>query len=235
MTQMTHKLFVGAAAAAMLVVAGLPAKAQIHGGSLTPPVSANELAQRVAAARTEFASVLANALSPDSVRAMLRLIKEQQNLAGGGVTNFDNVNAPCHFADTTALLGPEQFAAFFAPAPNGGAILNQCSGFGINALSPPNFLAFNNTSELASGGIPKTPELIVVGKNKTTVSLWLSGGTESGFLMAVVALGNDGVQEIVTTTTSPEWVQIFLKRPGIEAVALVGNPLWLVVDDIEAQ
>jgi hypothetical protein len=30
-------------------------------------------------------------------------------------------------------------------------------------------------------------------------------------------------------------VQINLTGAGIEAVALVGNPTWLVVDDIEAQ
>jgi hypothetical protein len=53
--------------------------------------------------------------------------------------------------------------------------------------------------------------------------------------MAVVALGKEGVEEVVTTTTSPEWVQIILVGAEIEAVALVGNPLWLVVDDIEAQ
>jgi len=96
MTQITD-MFVRAAVAAMLVVAGLPANAQIHSGSLAPPVPGNELSQRVAAARAEFASELANALSPGSVQAMLRLIKEQQNLVGGGVTNFDNVNAPCLF------------------------------------------------------------------------------------------------------------------------------------------
>ena len=235
MTQMTHKLFVRAAVAAVLVVAGLPAKAQIHGGSLTPPVSANELAQRVAAARAEFASVLANALSPDSVRAMLRIIKEQQNLAGGGVTNFDNVNAPCDFDDTTPLLGLEQFAVFFAPLPNGGAILNECGNFGINPLTPPNFLAYNNTSGYPSGGVPRTPELIGVGQGKTTVSLWVSGGAMSGFPLAVVALGDDGVQEIVTTTTSPDWVQITISGTGIQAIDLVGNPISLVVDDIEAQ
>lgn len=235
MTQITDKVLVRAALAVMLVVAGLPANAQIHSGSLAPPVPGNELSQRVAAARAEFASELANALSPGSVQAMLRLIKEQQNLVGGGVTNFDNVNAPCLFGETTPLLGLEQFALFFAPLPNGGAILNECSNFGVNALTPPNFLAFNNTSTYEAGGIPRTPELIVVGQNKSTVSLWVSGGSSPGFLLAVVALGNDRVQEIVTTTTSPGWVQIFLKRPGIEAVALVGNPLWLVVDDIEAQ
>jgi hypothetical protein len=187
---MTHTVFGRAAVAAVLVVAGLPAKAQIHGGSLTPPVSANELAQRVAAERAEFPSVLANALSPDSVRAMLQLLKEQQNLTGSGITNFDNVNAPCDFTEMSAY---------------------------------------------SSGGIPRTPELIGVGQNKTTVSLWLSGGSMSGSFMAVVALGKEGVEEMVTTTTSPEWVQIILVGAEIEAVALVGNPLWLVADDVEAQ
>ena len=50
------------------------------------------------------------------------------------------------------LVGLERFAAFFAPAPNEGAILNECSTFGVLAHSPPNFLAFNNTSLNTSGG-----------------------------------------------------------------------------------
>jgi hypothetical protein len=235
MTQSTHKLFVRAAVAAVLVVAGRPAKAQIHSGSLTPPVSANELSQRIAASRAEFASVLAKALSPDSVQAMLRMIEDQQNLAGGGVTNFDNVNAPCLFGGTIPLLGLEQFALFFAPLQSGGAILNECSNFGVNALTPPNFLAFNNTSTYMMGGIARTPELIVVGQNKSRVSLWISGGSTPGFPLAVVALGNDAVLEIVTTATSPDWMQIVLNATGIQAIALVGNPIALVVDDIEAQ
>jgi hypothetical protein len=111
---------------------------------------------------------------------MLRLIKEQQNVTGSGITNFDNVDAPCDFNHTTPLLGLEQFGIFFAPLLNGGAILNECGAFGINALTPPNFLAFNNTTAYLSGGIPRTPELIVLGQNKTTVSLWLSGGSMSG-------------------------------------------------------
>jgi hypothetical protein len=212
MMHIKNALLARAAVAAVLVVAGLPAKAQIHSGSLAPPVPANELSQRVAAARAEFASVLANALSPDSVAAMRRLIKDQQNLVGGGVTNFDNVNAPCLFDQTTALLGQEQFAAFFTPPRNGGAILNECANFGVNA-----------------------PELIVVGQKKTNVSLWVSDASTPGFPLAVVALGNDGVQEIVTTTTSPDWLQIILTGAGIEAIALVGDPMVLLVDDIEAQ
>lgn len=233
MMQLTHKLFMRAAVAAVLVVAGLPAKAQIHGGSLKP-VPANEPSRRIAAARAEFASVLANALSPDSVAAMLRLIQDHPSTAGG-ITNFDNASAPCDFSGTTRLLGPEQFAAFFAPPLDGGAILNECAGFGVNAHSPPNFLAFNNETAYSSGVFPKTPELIVVGQNESTVSLWVSGGAMSGFPLAVVALGSDAVLAVVTTNTLPTWEQITVTGAGIQAIALVGNPLWLVVDDIEAQ
>jgi hypothetical protein len=105
----------------------------------------------------------------------------------------------------------------------------------VNALSPPNFLAFNNEAAYTSGVIPKTPELIVVGPSESSVSLWVSGGSMSGFPLAVVALGNDAILAVATTNTLPTWEQITVAGTGIQAIALVGDPLWLLVDDIEAQ
>jgi len=234
MTETTHNLFVHAAVAAVLVIAGVPAHAQVYSGSSTP-VPADELQQGVAAARAAFASVLSNALSTDSMQAMLSFIKDQQTADGGGVTNFDDVTAPCLFVDTHQLFGREQFAAFFSPLPNGGAILNECSNFGVSAHSPPNFLAFYSLGAYTLGGTPILPEAILVGANKTSVSLWVSGGAKPGYPVALVALGAGAVQQIITTTLTSDWVQITLSGSVIQAVALIGSPLQLVVDDIEAQ
>jgi hypothetical protein len=232
--KMTNKLFIHAVALTALVVAGLPAKAQIRGGSRAPMPA--DLSQRLAAAEAQFPSVLANALSPESVAATLRLIKGHPSPTTAGLTNFDNVSAPCDFPSTSPLLGLEQFAGFAAPAPDGGAVLNECSGFGVNPHSPPNFLAFNDiTGYYDPSGIPKTPELIYVAKTTSNVSLWISGGDNPSYPYAVVAYGSTGVLGVVPAHTTEEWIQISLNASGIIAIGLVGNPGYLLVDDILAQ
>jgi hypothetical protein len=219
---------------AMLIVACLPLLAQVHDGSREP--SPAGFAQRVAAAKAAFPSVLENALSPESVQATLRIIKEQQNVPAAGITDFDNVSAPCDFADTTPLIGLEQYASFWAPAPNGGAILNECSSFGINAHSPPNFLAFNPNSYYTGPGVPKTPELIFVGQtSKSSVSFYYSCGSNPSTPVAVVAYGNSGILGSITINPNDTWQQVSVDIAGIVAISLIGNPYVLLVDDLQSQ
>jgi hypothetical protein len=89
---MPYNVLRSAAAAAVLVAGVSSAKGQIHNG-IREPVPAG-IGQRAAAAEAAFGSVLANALSPESIQATLRIIKAQPDVQGGGVTNFDNVSAP---------------------------------------------------------------------------------------------------------------------------------------------
>jgi hypothetical protein len=171
MPQYRLSTFVTLAMPTVLTVAA-PLSAQISGGTRNAPPT-GDLSQRIAIANAEFASLLAKALSPENVQAVMRLIKEEP--AGTtSVTNFDDASAPCDFVDTPPLRGREQFAGFLAPKPDGGAILNGCSGFGIDPLSEPNFLAFDNESFYSGGGVPP---------------LSVSGGSNPGFPIAVVAFG----------------------------------------------
>jgi hypothetical protein len=232
----TNKLFARAAVAAVLVLTGLPVKAQTHGGSRAPLPSPAELAQRLAAAQANFPSVLANALSAESIKATMLLIQQHPILDAQGLTNFDNVNAPCDFNQTSPLIGPEQFAGFEAPAPDGGGILNVCSNFGVAAHSPPNFLAFNDITGNYGGGTPKTPELIYVAKSSTSVSLWVSGGANPSYPYAIVAYSQDGgVLAVVNANTSEAWTQQTISASGIVAIGLVGNPGYLLIDDIQSE
>ena len=86
------------------------------------------------------------------------------------VIDFDDLTAPCSFRDTTALR--ERYAAsgvhFTGPEQNdGGAILNMCGTFGVNARSGENFLAFNRySSGMLDGGMPADPETIEFDNNK---------------------------------------------------------------------
>jgi hypothetical protein len=218
----------------VLIAGGLAADGQIRNGT-TEPAPAN-LAQRAAAAEAQFPSVLANALTPESVATVLSIIKNYPRQATSGVTNFDNVSAPCGFAFTTPLLGPEQSAGFKAPPPNGGAILNECGNFGINAHSPPNFLAFNTSALYTSGGVPETPELIVLAQPSTTsVSLWVSCGSNISAPLGVIAYGPNGVLGVVIVRLNDTWQQVTLTAPGIISFSLLGDPPILLVDDILSQ
>lgn len=88
--------------------------------------------------------------------------------------SFDSGTAPCLFDDTQPLT--DEYASvgvhFTGPyAGAGGAILNQCGGFGIRARSGKEFLAFN--VDLTYG---KTPETITFDRPATRVAAFVANG-----------------------------------------------------------
>ena len=127
-------------------------------------------------------------------------------LPGTIVINFDDVTAPCLFAETTHLS--EQYAPlgvyFHGPGGNdGGAILNQCGGFGVSAASGVNFLAFNRDVHLSDGGVPKDPETILFDYLMTDVSIYAAGGYDLGtFIMQAYNSANILVATDTITTTN---------------------------------
>ncbi len=168
---------------------------------------------------------------------MLRTIKNYPKQASNGVTNFDNVAAPCVFIETAPVVCPEQYASFLAPSPNGGAILNECGTFGIDAHSPPNFLAFNSMPPSnPSGGTAKLPELILLDQPSTSdASLWISCGDNVSSPVGVVAYGTNGILGVVIARPNDTWQQFTFFAPGIIAIGPVGSPYILLVDDILSQ
>jgi hypothetical protein len=112
----------------------------------------------------------------------------------GSVVNFDDVNAPCNFADTVALR--RYHGVSFKGSPktlDGGAILNECSNFAVTGYSPPNFLAFNCNASLSNGGIPRLPESINLGTESSNVSLALGSGLDSA-TVKILGKGSQGKQ-----------------------------------------
>lgn len=108
--------------------------------------------------------------------------------AQAGLINFDTdangnlINAPSFFSGTTALtnLYTPLGVTFSGPVQlSGGAILNQTSGFGVNALSGSNFLAFNRNATLSNGGLPTDPETISFTNLISDFSIFASGGFNS--------------------------------------------------------
>ena len=122
---------------------------------------------------------------------------------------------------------------FYALETSGGAILDDCSNFGVSPLSAPNFLAFNNGS-IHQTGVPKLPQIIAFPGGVSTVTLSVSGGGNAGVPMAIVAIGPGGVQDVQILMTTSGWTSHSVSGT-INLIALVGNPPWLVVDNIDAQ
>jgi len=158
-------------------------------------------------------------------------------LPGTTVINFDDVTAPCSFAETTHLS--EQYAPlgvhFHGPGGNdGGAILNQCGNFGVPAASGVNFLAFNRDVLWPNGGVPKDPETILFDYLMTDVSIYAAGGFNPGtFTMRAYNSANTLVDSDTITTTN--WGPLSVSwAAGIKYVILqeIGGDNAFVYDNL---
>ncbi|OQB39481.1 MAG: hypothetical protein BWY09_01068 [Candidatus Hydrogenedentes bacterium ADurb.Bin179] len=148
--------------------------------------------------------------------------------------NFDELSAPLTFLSTTRLT--EQYAGlglhFEGPAgTDGGAVLNETGGFGVNGHSSPNFLAFNVASALSDGGIPKGPETIRF--DAPIVFFEAAFGAEAGGQVTLTARNALGYTvNAVTVTVGPALQRLRVMGLGITEVTFnCTAPLW-VMDDI---
>ncbi len=169
-------------------------------------------------------------------------------LAGAGVTSgafatlidFEGTGAPPFFSETIALrdLYASLGVNFDGPGPlDGGAILNECGNFGVDAFSGTDFLAFNRNSMLMDGGIPRDPEEILFDDLQASVSIYAAGGFGNGATFRMDAY--DQLNQLVDTDTvggAQDWVQLLVSHPGgIARVVLteIANVQAFVYDDLE--
>lgn len=151
--------------------------------------------------------------------------------AGAGQIDFDGTGAPCNFVNTTPLtdLYAGLGVLFAGPAVGqGGAILNQCGNFGVNAHSGEEFLAFNR------GLYALDPETVTFSQPYTDISIWgASGFGSAGFRMD----GYFGPNLIDSSTaySTGGWVQLAISDPGgfdrIVLTEIGGDSAW-VYDDL---
>jgi hypothetical protein len=121
--------------------------------------------------------------------------------------DFEIPGAPCDFNQTSPLTTFYQSdgVTFSGPGPGlGGAVLNQCSNFGINAHSGTDFLAFSNITY----GVG--PETVSFSSPQNTVSIWAGDGTEqvNVFVLAAYDSGNHLVGEQVVNNIEGQWQQL---------------------------
>lgn len=152
--------------------------------------------------------------------------------------NFDDVGAPCVFASQNPLRS--QYLAshgvdFTGPGPlDGGAVLDQCGGFGVSGHSAPNFLAFNCNSMMANGGIPTGPETMTFTQTITYCGALVGSGSGAGYTLTMD--GYDAGMQLVDSdsvvlASTLQLIQV--AGSGIKYV-VVGNtqPCVWVLDDL---
>lgn len=155
-----------------------------------------------------------------------------------GSINFDNVDAPCNFVDTSALR--DEYAGlgvhFRGKGPlNGGGILNECGNFGVTGYSPPNFLAFNPGALYGDGGIPNTPQYIYFDNTVRGVRL-KAGGPSGGTLRMTAYDVNRQVIGTKTLVMTPDLQTLTVVGQGIKGVAIKAQldpGAFFVIDDLE--
>ena len=163
-------------------------------------------------------------------------------LANGTPLNFDDM-APCFFQDTGPIR-PTYYKklGFTIKGPDtnsGGAVLNECSAFDVTGHSSLNFLAFNCTSQLSTGGVPFLPEKLIFTNPVRGVSLNIGSGLSAGEHIALTAKTVTGKivdSEIVILAPALVNVNLTSTRPNIKCVEITlpagSNACAFVIDDI---
>lgn len=149
--------------------------------------------------------------------------------------NFDGAAAPCLFSGGVALrnefLGQ---GVAFSHTNNfdGGAVLDECGGFGVNGHSSPNFLAFNCNAVMPDGGTARAPEILTFTNLVGFVSM--NVGSSAGSQLTMEAYDENG-QLLATASVgaSPAVQQLSICSAGIKRV-IVGpvSPCIWVLDDL---
>ncbi len=148
--------------------------------------------------------------------------------------NFDNVTAPCAFASTGPLRNEYsgQGVTFAGPDANGGgAILDQCSNFGVSGFSAPNFLAFNSGATMQNGGIPRTPETMTFSSPMSAVSILVGSADESSLVTLEAYNAGNALVDSDSVNLSANLQLLSVSGPGIVRAVLRGGNVF-VADDL---
>jgi hypothetical protein len=153
--------------------------------------------------------------------------------------DFDDVSAPCDFSSTQALRGEyaAQGAVFWGQGPfDGGAILNECSNFGVSGYSAPNFLAFNSGAGYGNGGVASAPEFIRLLLPSPVQHIELRAGSGSGTgPLTLIGVRADGTTVASSTITlGPALQTVAVSGQGIVGAIITTSAGVFVVDDLIA-
>ncbi|GAB4422141.1 MAG: hypothetical protein Fur0044_20000 [Anaerolineae bacterium] len=152
------------------------------------------------------------------------------------VINFDNASQPCLFNQTTALRNQYQAlgVTFSGPSSNdGGAILDQCGGFGVSGHSAPNFLAFNASATLSNGGVPRNPETITFAQPVSFAQIRVGSSAGSGQSLTMQAFNaSNNLLGSQTVTLNATLQTLSISANGITRVVISSPASIFVLDDL---
>jgi hypothetical protein len=153
--------------------------------------------------------------------------------------DFEGTGAPTTFGATQALSN--EYASlgvlFSGPTPgDGGAILNQGSGFGVPARSGTDYLCFNEIASYSNGSSPGGPETITFTTSTATqVSVWVSGGSQAtSFQMTGYRQGTP-VANVSNSSQIASWAELAIADPlGFDSVVVeeIGGDFAWCLDDV---
>ena len=170
----------------------------------------------------------------EAVSSNQKLLEKGSYRSGNRVTiNFDDFQAPCVFASTTALRNRYQSlgVTFTGPGINdGGGILDECGNFGVSGYSRPNFLAYNPGARFSNGGIPRDPQTMHFDPPVSSVSFYVFGHY-GGTVNAYAYDANNQLVDSDSANLVSNGAQISLSGTGIVRVVYSTNPNKIYVMD----
>jgi hypothetical protein len=155
-------------------------------------------------------------------------------------TGFTDFDPPCFFAQTLPLViydnvtSPLNYNVFFVQG--NGAVLDQCSGFGVTGHSPPNFLAWNDQATNWDGSVPALPALFYFPTPIPSFSVKLGSGQGAAGTVYLVAVNSFNQVVDVDTATISANLQNLSVSGDIKVVMITAaftNPnRYMVADDL---
>jgi len=152
---------------------------------------------------------------------MLLVLSCAVSAYASGTIDFE-LSAPCNFTNTIPLTNA--YAGLGVNFTSGnGAILDQCSNFGVNAHSGVDFLAFNSNPGDANY-IPSGPEVITFDNPVSNVSIWVAPWGD-------FAISDNNGNSNGVSAGNGDWVLLSLNDTNITSITLSGPAVW-VADDL---
>jgi hypothetical protein len=156
------------------------------------------------------------------------------------VIDFDDlIDAPSFFAAADAKALRDRYidlgVSFDGPGPkDGGAILNESSGFFVIGHSSPNFLAFHTVlGSFPSGGVAQGPEIMYFDPPVNEVQANVGSGLEtSGSITMEAYDASDQLVDSDTVDYNYQLQTVFVQAPGITKVIVKFTEITLVLDDL---
>jgi hypothetical protein len=154
-----------------------------------------------------------------------------QSLSAQTTITFDELGPqPSDFSSTTALTS--QYNSLGVTFSGGGAILDENSSFGVNALSGRDFLAFNEFATLSGGGTPSGPETVTFATPVSSVSIYGGDGSSETFSLAGYGAGHTLLASESSPNVGGQYTELSISAPDITSITFGGNGSFYVFDNL---